>query len=168
MSKCDYCGTTIIFGGTRDGGLRYCSSRCQQSGMLSRVTLAVPDAELQRELWSVHQGPCPKCGGSGPIDVHVSHRVWSALVVTSWASRPQLSCRSCGIKSKLGDTAFSAVLGWWGLPWGLVMTPVQVGRNLFGLMRSSDSTRPSQQLEKLVRMQLVAKAAVEQVKQQDA
>lgn len=165
MSKCDYCGTGILFGGVRDGSLSYCNDRCKQLGLASAVSFAVADdPEIQREVMSVYQGACPKCGGSGPVDVHVSHRVWSALLITSWASRPQLCCRSCGVKQKIGDIAFSAALGWWGIPWGPVMTPVQIGRNVVALARTSEPSCPSEQLQKLVKIRLVSKACEVEVK----
>ncbi len=52
------------------------------------------------------------------------------MVLTSWSSKPKLSCKSCATKRQLGAMAFSSVAGWWGLPWGLVMTPVQIIRNI--------------------------------------
>jgi len=160
VPKCDYCGSTILFGGKRDGEFRFCNDRCHQSGVLLAVSRQVPDNLVQQQVWSVHQGRCPRCGGTGPTDVHVSHRVWSALVLTSWASRPQVSCRRCGMKSQAGDALFSLVLGWWGFPWGLVMTPVQIGRNLVGLAKGPDPTKPSPQLEKIVRMSMANRALV--------
>ena len=135
MAKCAYCGTTIIFGGSRQGDLRFCNNECRNAGTLLNVSQQLPADIVREQMWAFHQGNCPKCGGRGPVDVHMSYRVWSALVVTSWSSRPHLSCRSCGVKSQLEDAAFSLVLGWWGFPWGLIATPIQVGRNLYAMSR---------------------------------
>jgi hypothetical protein len=88
----------------------------QARGGLLAVSRQLPQAAVQEQVWKAHQGLCPKCGGAGPVDVHVSHKVWSALVLTSWASTPRISCRSCGLKSQLIGTAFSLVFGWWGIP----------------------------------------------------
>ena len=158
MAQCDYCGSTIIFGGKRDGNGRFCNQNCQGRGALLAISRQLPDSAVQDQVWKVHQGLCPKCSGSGPVDVHVSHRVWSALVVTSWRSAPQLSCRSCGIKSQAADAAISLALGWWGFPWGLVVTPIQIGRNLFCMSRPPDPTKPSPQLEKIIRMTIAAQS----------
>ena len=79
MAKCDYCGSTIIFGGKRQGDLRFCNDRCLGNGGLLLVSRQVPENVVHESLWKVHQGRCPKCTGPGPVDVHVSHRVWSAL-----------------------------------------------------------------------------------------
>src|SRR5262245_1613216 len=83
MAKCGYCGTTILFGGARDGDVRYCNADCQQRGAVAAVAQHVPDQLVSEQVWKVHQGVCPRCGGRGPVDVHTSYRVWSALVLTS-------------------------------------------------------------------------------------
>jgi hypothetical protein len=158
MTKCDYCGSTILFGGKRDANGRFCNQKCQARGGLIALSQQVPDATVQEQVMKAHQGPCPKCQGPGPVDVHVAHKVWSALVLTSWSSTPLVSCRACGLKSQAAGTAFSLVLGWWGFPWGLLVTPIQIGRNLYGMARGSESSRPSAQLEKIIRMNIAASA----------
>jgi hypothetical protein len=74
--------------------------------------------------------------------------------MTSWSSRPGVSCQSCGTKQKLIDAMFSFVLGWWGVPWGILMTPIQVGRNLFGLFSRPDPLQPSAGLQRILRLTL--------------
>lgn len=159
MAKCSYCGTWVIFGGKREGELRFCNDKCQAAGLLLGASQHLPDHLIQPKVWEVHQGNCPICSGRGPIDVHTSYRVWSALLLTSWKSRPHICCRSCGIRSQLGDAAFSLVLGWWGFPWGFIMTPVQVCRNLIGVARGADPTKPSPQLERLLRISIASQIA---------
>ena len=156
MAKCSYCNSTIIIGGVRDGDLRFCNQKCRQEGALLTVSKLIPDLEVQKRVEAIHQGPCPKCQRVGSIDVHTSHSVWSALVITTWKSSPQVSCVSCGKKAMLKATLGSAVLGWWGFPWGLILTPVQVTKNLWGLARSQPSFAPSAQLERIVRLGLAA------------
>jgi hypothetical protein len=154
MASCDYCGSSILFGGTRVGEQRYCNARCHRAGQLIQVSQQYPGDVVQKQVWEVHQRPCPVCHGQGPVDVHMGYQVWSALVVTQWKSVPRVSCRSCGIKHQVSNLLISLVAGWWGFPWGLVLTPVQVGRNLFALTKGPDPMKPSAQLEKLVRMQI--------------
>jgi DNA-directed RNA polymerase subunit RPC12/RpoP len=158
MAKCDYCGSTILFGGKRDANGRFCNQKCQGRGALLAISKQVPDATVREVVWKTHQGTCPKCGGAGPVDVHVTHKIWSAVFLTSWKSTPQISCRSCGVKSQWAGVGSSLFLGWWGFPWGLILTPVQIGRNLVGMSRSADASAPSPQLEKAVRMQIAAQA----------
>lgn len=151
MAKCAYCNSTILFGGARDGDLRFCNSLCLKNGVAVRLAKRIPDEMIQGEVEAIHHGPCPQCSGPGPVDVHVSYRVWSALVMTSWQSRPQLCCPSCGVRNKLGDALFSLVLGWWGVPWGFLITPIQIVRNLAGLAFAPDPCKPSKALAMIVR-----------------
>jgi len=65
-----------------------------------------------------------------------------------------MSCQSCGTKRKVFDTFYSLVFGWWGMPWGLLITPLQVLRNLVGLLRKPDPSVPSAALEKMVRLRM--------------
>jgi len=58
--------------------------------------------------------------------------------------------------------AFSLFFGWWGFPWGLVLTPVQITRNLIGMSRGPDSPRPSEDLRKMVLVNLGAQMAASQ------
>jgi len=164
MAKCDYCGSTILFGGKQAGQQRFCNDRCLHSGALVTLSHQIPDSVVEQQVWSVHQGRCPRCNGPGPVDVHVSHRVWSALVLTSWRSQPRISCRSCGVRSQLGDGLFSLVCGWWGFPWGLLFTPIQITRNLVGIARGPDPASPSPQLTRNVRLSMAARSAQLQVR----
>ena len=138
MAKCDYCGSTIIFGGKRDANGRFCNQKCQGRGGLLAFSRQIP------------------------VDVHVNHKVWSAIALTQCSSTPQISCRSCGVKSQLGGTAFSLFLGWWGFPWGLLLTPIQIGRNLIAMASPPEPSKPSPQLEKAVRMTIASRAVQQQ------
>ena len=123
------------------------------------VARTIPATIVERHTHEVHQGNCPQCNGPGPVDVHTSYRVWSAAIVTSWSSRPAVSRGGCGTKRKLGDALFSLLLGWWGFPWGVLVTPVQIVRNLIGVASKPAPDRPSPALERMVRLNL---ARVEQ------
>lgn len=156
MTSCKYCNSTILFGGFKEGTLRFCSQSCRRKGLLFVVSEQVPLEVVRREVEAVHQGACPKCQGRGPVDVRNSYRVYSLLLFTRWSTRPQISCRSCGIKSQLVGLFVSTLFGWWGFPWGLIFTPVQIARNLIGLFVAPNPARPSMQLEKLVRLHLAS------------
>jgi len=149
----------ILFGGAQQGELRFCNEKCQQEGALAVFATQLPAEKVAEYIDSVHKGNCPMCAGPGPIDVHTSYRIWSAMVLTSWQSRPAVCCRSCGTKRKLGDAAFSMVLGWWGFPWGVIGTPIQLLRNGWGVISPPDPDTPSPALEKIVRLDLAARIA---------
>jgi hypothetical protein len=154
MAKCGYCNSTVIFGGlkTKDKSERYCNEKCYNSAVLLAVSNQIAVETINEQVQQVHQGFCPKCKGRGPIDVHIKYQVWSALLLTSWSNHPEISCRSCGRKNQVIGALSSLVLGWWGFPWGLIMTPVQVGRNVIGMMKGPDDLRPSPMLERMVRL----------------
>jgi hypothetical protein len=159
MAQCAYCGSGIIFGGTRQGNLRYCNADHANRGALLAFSHQLPDSAIQEQVLKVHQGRCPKCGGPGPVDVHMYYRVWSALVLTSWNNNQQISCRGCAVKTQLGSALFCLLLGWWGFPWGLVMAPVQIIRNLDGAANPPDPSRPSPKLERLLRVNIASQVA---------
>ena len=159
MASCATCGTTILFGGTKDGYLRFCNSTCQSKGFLLSRAAQVPESEAYGAARQIHAGPCPKCSGSGPVDIHMSYRVWSALIMTQWQSRSQISCWSCGVKSQLGNIVFSAVVGWWGFPWGLIMTPIQIIRTLVALTSPPKPTEPSHKLIQASKLQIASTMA---------
>lgn len=162
MAKCGYCGSMILFGGKKAGSSRFCNHNCLQGGALLSLSEQIPEKIVQQALTSVHRGRCPECKGPGPVDVHISHRVWSLFLVTSWGRQQRLSCRPCGIRSQVGNLAFSLLLGWWGFPWGVIMTPVQVGRNVAAMLRGRDQRAPSADLTRLVRLNLAAQAVAQQ------
>jgi hypothetical protein len=156
MPTCDYCGTTILFGGVKQGEWRFCNDKCRQRGILLDVGHRVPEEIVANHVQRLHNSNCPVCGGPGPIDVHTSHKVTSFIIMTWFGSHPRISCSGCGTRARLMGVAHSALLGWWGFPFGLLITPVQILRNLAGILASGNSGQPSDQLEKLARMQIAA------------
>lgn len=158
MASCATCHSFILFGGTRDGGLRFCGAACQAKGQLLARAAQVSEGEARQLARALHAGRCPKCSGPGPVDVHRSYRVWSALILTQWQTRSQVSCRRCGVKAQAGNLALSAVAGWWGFPWGLLMTPVQILRNAWQLASPPSPVEPSPYLVQDARLQLAAQS----------
>ena len=159
MAKCTYCGTTVLFGGKKVEGLTFCNNKCLAKGQVALVAGQVPDNIVTAQAREIHAGACPVCGERrGPVDVHTSHKVASFLIMTSWSSTPRVSCSSCASRAQLGALFYSILLGWWGIPWGIIMTPVQVVKNIAALLRSSESLTPSDQLEQLVRMSIASNA----------
>ena len=53
---------------------------------------------------------------------------------------------------------YSIFLGWWGIPWGILLTPVQIGKNVVALFKSHSSVDPSAQLGQLVRIGIASQA----------
>jgi hypothetical protein len=156
MAKCAQCGSTIIMGGVTHGSERFCNVKCQNNAFILKQAQSVAPEVLQQKVEEVWRGKCPKCGGYGPVDVHKAHQVWSMLVLTRWTSRQHICCRSCGTKQQLGGLLVSGVAGWWGFPWGLILTPVQITRNVIGMCKSPDRASPSPELRRAVQVHIGA------------
>ena len=154
MARCDYCDSYILFGGKKKSGRTFCNDECLQEGRLMIAADRLPQHAVDDAIDKTHQGECPLCQGPGPIDVHTSHTVWSIIALTSWKSTPHVCCRSCGRQKQLTGFVTSGLFGWWGFPWGFIYTPIQLYRNLSGIIAGPDPEVPSEQLETLTRLEL--------------
>ena len=96
------------------------------------------------------------------MEVHKVYRIWSAILLTRWSNTQELCCRSCATKSQVGALIFSMGLGWWGFPWGIVLTPIQVAKNLLGIFAGPNLSQPSADLRKLVQVMLGARMIEDQ------
>ena len=131
---CQTCGAGILFGGKTVAGRRYCRSLCLEQDLGQLLALELRPDEVQAEMNAMLRRPCTKCGNAQlPIGAWVSHRAVSFVIVTRWESRPLVCCQGCGRKALIFDTILTLLVGWWGLPFGLLMTPLQVARNVVGL-----------------------------------
>lgn len=154
MARCDYCKSFILFGGRKKSGRTFCNDECLQEGRLMMAADRLPQYAVDDAVNETHQGKCSLCKGPGPIDVHTSHTIWSIVALTSWKSTPYVCCRSCGRQKQLSGFVTSGLFGWWGFPWGFIYTPIQLCRNLSGIIGGPDSETPSEQLETLTRLEL--------------
>ena len=165
MAKCSGCGTAILFGGVKRGNLRFCNETCAAQSQVAQAASRIPDEIIDAHVAQLHQGDCPKCGGPGPVDLRTSHRVYSAVVFTSWSSHPLLCCAACGRSEKIKNGLFSLALGWWGFPFGFVITPVQIIRNLIGItgLGEPDPEVPSPALHDVVLRSLASRIPSEAI-----
>jgi hypothetical protein len=155
MGRCAYCGKFII-GGKKQGSLRYCNDACHHQGFLAPVAEYAAPELVEARLTALRQQPCPICGGVGPVDLYTSHTAWSLVAVTSWKDRPRLSCVRCGRRRIRRAMAFTALCGWWGFPFGLVVTPWQLFNGAKALSKARDSSTPSDQLQQMVKLEVAS------------
>ena len=160
MATCAYCGNTILFGGKRLNESRFCNDTCLAKGAHVAFADQVPTQQITELASTLHRGPCRKCEGPGPIDVHKVYSVWSALYVTRWKTQTFIVCRSCASKEQWRALAFSGLLGWWGIPWGLFITPMQIVRNISALRRTTDPYVPSDELRRVAQLHLAKQGTV--------
>lgn len=161
MASCSTCGTTILFGGKRQGTFRFCSDKCLARGQYLLVADQIPDSVVDEFARRVHLGLCPKCQGPGPVDVHNSYSVWSAVYLTSWKTVPNVVCKECGSKAQTRALLSSLLLGWWGIPWGFLVTPMQIVKNISAMRRDVSPTEPSKELLRVARLHLASRAAAQ-------
>lgn len=114
---------------------------------------------VRQKVNQLYMSHCLKCDGPGPNDVHTSYPAISAIIITSCTSHPEISCRFCASKKQLTSTILSLILGWWGFPFGILLTPVQMTRNIAGIFRRPSPLMPSDKLTHMVRLNLAAEAA---------
>jgi hypothetical protein len=106
MAVCDYCGTTYRGGAAVHGKLRFCTHQCRDRGKVLEVLDHVAPSIVDEEIERVRSQPCPECGGLTGVDIHKSHRIWSAMVYTTWKTESHFCCQSCGRKHQLKSLAF--------------------------------------------------------------
>jgi hypothetical protein len=74
--------------------------------------------------------PCPICGNTHEkLNGTVSHTVKSFIFFTTYGTEPTIACPNCLDKKNDDAILSTALLGWWGVPWGLFKTPVYIYRN---------------------------------------
>ncbi|HEV2269191.1 MAG TPA: hypothetical protein VGR92_07020 [Steroidobacteraceae bacterium] len=159
MASCGFCGSTILFGGLRAGNQRFCDRKCAQKAAVAEAVRRLPGDAIEQAIAQIRRSNCPKCGGLGPLDARQYYKVWSALFMTRWSSATQVSCNSCATRRSLGAIAYCLLLGWWGFPWGLVMTPAQISRNIRAMRERSTDSQPSRALRNFAMTQLGARMA---------
>ncbi len=162
MAKCATCNSTILFGAKRHNGLEFCNDKCLRSGVLFPVLNNIPEDVVNEAVRNVHEGACPKCEGRGPVDIHTSHSIWSLFIMTQWKSTPRMLCRSCGIKSQLWEAFTAAIVGWWGVPWGIFGTPIQIARNIGGVIKGPDPLVPSEELKRVIGLNMASNIVQQQ------
>jgi ribosomal protein L24E len=66
MAKCAYCGAMVVFGGKKDGNLRFCNSKCWKEGARSRLEQWAAEWFLQEQARRQSQaGPSPDAPAAG-------------------------------------------------------------------------------------------------------
>lgn len=153
--ECDYCSNRARFSPVLDGGQRFCSRTCWRNARLMEMAVDIPDAEIAAKARSLRHGACPICHQrTSLVEVRRCHRVWSALFVTQVSERQLVGCRSCGRRANLEAIGVSMLLGWWGLPWGVFITPIQIVANVVAMLRTREDDEPSEALVNMARIAL--------------
>lgn len=144
MGPCYTCKRTVAFGGIKDHGFRFCSKSChsQKAAFIDSVA-AVSATNVDAEVAKIQNGLCAKCGKPGNIEFHKSVFVWSAILITRMSERTFIGCSSCARKAQALSSAGTLLVGWWGIPFGLLFTPTALLANAYHMFRSGPRAQPS-------------------------
>lgn len=158
MGRCATCRKFII-GGPKQGDLQFCSEQCLEDGFLAPLAQRAAPELVAARAYDAHQQNCPVCGGAGPVDIYTSHTAFSLFWITSWKSQPRLCCARCGTAAIRRGLITTALFGWWGIPFGIVMTPWQLYNGVKSLANRPNPSEPSMELTRRIRIE-IARAMV--------
>jgi hypothetical protein len=158
MATCASCGNSILWGGVRLNGRRYCGQKCCSQDEFGRFAASIPEQAVKIEAKKIRNGNCPVCSQRGEeIELRKSYKAISYVIMTRWGVYPIISCSSCHRKKVLGDFFLTLLFGWWGFPWGLIITPVQLIRNICAFATDTKTSESSKELCSAVRVMMAHK-----------
>ena len=83
----------------------------------------VSEAEVAAYSALLRAQPCPICRSTAqPLNATITSKVISFVVMTTSKKRFVVACPACLDKLHHEATTTSALLGWWGFPWGIIRT----------------------------------------------
>lgn len=159
MATCMTCGKTVIAGGIKDHGYRFCSKMChlRKADYLAKMG-EISETSVDVEVEKLRTMRCPRCGRNGHVDEHTSVFVYSMILITRFGQKRHMCCRGCALKAQALDTLGTATLGWWGIPFGVIGTPVGIVMNLVQMGVTLRSRKPSKRLRNFARERLARQA----------
>lgn len=87
--------------------------------------------EIDTYCESISKLSCPICGNSAErLNATMTSEVMSFIFFTQYKKKIKVGCGHCLDKANENALLKSAVLGWWGIPWGLIRTPKAIVTNL--------------------------------------
>ncbi len=138
VAVCDVCGEGFRGGSANVGKWTFCTHQCRDRGKALQALEEYSDSVIWNQIQKARNGSCPECGQAGQLDVHKSHRAHSVVIWTTWQSHLHMCCKSCARSHQWKAIGYTAALGWWGVPWGFIASPIQIGRNLVAMMCRTD------------------------------
>ena len=84
--------------------------------------------ELSQKLRSL---PCPLCGNkTAKLNGTIMHTAKSFVIFSFFRKEPIIGCPDCLDKKNKESIISTALLGWWGIPWGILKTPFYIYNNI--------------------------------------
>jgi hypothetical protein len=109
-------------------------SRGLDEGIMNgvNVQLATPDSlAIDSYISLIRSQPCPVCSSTTqPLNAIVIGSVKSFIILTQYKKQLMIACPSCLQQANQRATSVTALMGWWGLPWGIIRTSQALFRNI--------------------------------------
>lgn len=87
-------------------------------------TQKLTEPELKVLKTKITNLSCPECGQRNtPLTGSLIRTVKSFVVITAYTRTSIISCKQCADKKRKNALISTALLGWWGIPWGIFKTP---------------------------------------------
>lgn len=113
---------------------------------IQKTTREYSTDEVMKFVHALQTLPCPVCGQKdNQLNGTKLYRVWSIILFTSTSKKLAVACPACLRKKNRRAALFSGLLGWWGIPWGLLRTPQYIYLNL-NSKRQTQLSQPNQHL----------------------
>ncbi|MBI3713798.1 MAG: hypothetical protein HY253_12680 [Burkholderiales bacterium] len=158
-SECDYCSNSARYKPTFDSGQRFCSKKCLHAARISEAAVDLTKTEIEQMAEKIRSGVCPVCNEiSSPVEVRFHHTVTSFIVLTRYTKRSSVCCVNCGRKENWKAFVSTFLLGWWGFPWGVFMTPTYLIANLGEMFEGRKVGEPSEDLLREAKFRLAMSA----------
>ncbi len=94
-------------------------------------TRDLTNAELSSYASIIRHLDCPKCKKSQQyINGTMEYNIYSIIFLTYRSKKIKIACRDCLKKINNAALLKSMLAGWWGIPWGILLTPVYIYRNI--------------------------------------
>lgn len=164
MHRCHHCGSGFTHrpaAFTPDMSIVFCTKDCREERKALPQLEVMPPEFIDQKVQDRHLGPCPTCDEDGPLDAHKSYRVSSFVFWTTLETRQTIGCLSCGRRRKLRDAARCFIQGWWGIPVGLLATPVMIAANLAAMLGGMREGQPSVPFRRWVARELAERIDLE-------
>jgi hypothetical protein len=74
---------------------------------------------------------CPSCGSTAErLNATLTGEVMSFVFFTTYNKKIKVGCPHCLDKANNNALTKTALLGWWGFPWGVIRTPQAIALNI--------------------------------------
>lgn len=94
----------------------------------------------------IRNQPCPACNSTHqPLNAAVIGTVKSFILLTRYKKKLMIACPTCLQQANQSGTSTTALLGWWGLPWGIIRSTQALISNI-KTAKKIKSTEPTDSL----------------------